>query len=211
MTGRGILIYGGGVMLALMTAGASPAPLPFFNAVAVPNGGHVVLRSGPVPGASVVKGRAEYVRMRVTSAGVLVIDKCPDDCPRRYEIEVEVVAPSFARVSLSNGGRVRSVGAFPRQQELTATVSNGGTVDVRSIAADIVMASVDQGGRVLTIPRESLTARVSNGGVVTWWGDAKVRQSVQHGGVIQKGEPDEMNLPLSDVGSSFPPPLRKHE
>ncbi len=214
MVFRRTLMVTTGTGLAVFMAGASPlqrsAQLPSFHSVSVPKGGHVVLRSGPAPRASVVRGSRDYVRMAVTSGGVLVIDTCPSGCPRQHGLEIEVVAPSFARVSLSNGGRVSSSGSFPRQAELTASVSNGGTVDVRSMQADRVNASVEQGGRILTIPRGALLARVSNGGVVTWWGDAKVTRSIEHGGVVQKGEASEMNLPLSDVGGPRLPSLRNH-
>ncbi len=197
---RGILTALICTTLAVDLRAQAAVSLPAFNAVEVRNGGHVVLRPGATQRVTVVTGSRENVRMTVTPSGVLVIDNCPNGCARRDKPEVEVVAPSFTRVSLAHGGRVWTAGAFPRQAQLTASVSNGGTVDVRSIPADRVNASVEQGGRVLTIPRESLAAKVSNGGVVTWWGNPQVRRSVEHGGVVQKGEPEEMNLPLSEVG-----------
>lgn len=199
-------------LIEASTSWAQPAvKLAPFSSVEVRNGGHVMLKSGPAHRVTIVRGSAEHVRMTVSPSGVLTIDNCPGKCPRRQQMEIEVVAPAFTRVSLAHGGRVWTTGAFPRQAELTASVSNGGTVDVRSIPADRVNASVEQGGRVLTIPRASLLASVSNGGVVTWWGNPQVRQSVEHGGVIQRGEASEMNAPHSEVGLPLMHRSRKHE
>jgi hypothetical protein len=156
-----------------------------------------------------LQGSPQLTRVAVNN-GVLVIDKCPGDCPRGYRFELEVTMPSIARLTLANGGRIQTRGSFPRQEDFVVSVSHGGTIDARSLAADSVTATVFHGGRILTIPRAWLLARVSNGGVVTYWGDGRVRQSVEKGGVVHKGTADEMNEPLSDVGFSFPPPHRKH-
>ena len=143
----------------------------------------------------------------MTSGGVLVIEKCRDKCPRGYELEVEVLVPVINRISLANGGRIQSSGSFARQAELVATVRHGGTIDARALAADRVTAMVEQGGRILTVPRASLFASVIQGGVVTYWGNAPVKSSIEHGGVVGKGRAEELNMPLADVG----PPIEEHE
>jgi hypothetical protein len=99
---------------------------------------------------------------------------------------------------------VATLCSFPRQDELAVAVSHGGTIDVRSMVADTVTASVNQGGRILTVPQAWLFARVTQGGVITYWGDGQVKQSIEHGGVVTKGGADEINLPLSDVDPSLP-------
>jgi hypothetical protein len=175
-----------------------------FNSIDLPNGGHVVVQRAPTQRVTLVRGSLDYTRLAVADGGRLVIDKCFHKCPSGYRLELEILAPSLARIALANGGRIQSRGSFPRQGELAVAVSHGGTIDVRSMVADRVTASVNQGGRILTVPQAWLFARVTQGGAITYWGDGQVKQSVEHGGVVSKGGADEINLPLSDVGPSLP-------
>jgi hypothetical protein len=213
-----------GILLTMVGAGVSfaaprltvaaramqtPLQLAPFTSIQVPHGGHLVVRPGPASRVTFVQGSPEFTRVAV-NGGVLVIDKCREGCPRRYRFELEVTMPSITRLSLANGGRIQTQGSFPRQQDFSVAVSHGGLIDVRSMAVDRVTATVEQGGSILTVPRASLMARVSNGGVITYWGEGRVTSSIQKGGVVQKGEASEINLPLSDAGFSFPPPRRRH-
>jgi formylmethanofuran dehydrogenase subunit C len=45
-------------------------------------------------------------------------------------------------------------------------------------------------------------ASVIQGGTIMYWGDAQVRSSVQHGGIVIKGKPGELLLPPSEIGFS---------
>lgn len=177
----------------------TPLQLPPFSSIRV-NSGHVVLRSAPTQRVTLLEGSLDYTRVAVIDGGVLTIDKCKVHCPRGYELEIEILMPTVSRISLANGGRIRSVGSFAPQADLAVAVAHGGTLDVRSMAVDRVNASVEQGGRILTVPRGSLFARVNQGGVITYWGNPRVDSSVQHGGVVNKGSPEEINVPLSDIG-----------
>jgi hypothetical protein len=205
-----------GIAASFAQQGVASAPLPLqttlqlapFNSIAVIDGGHVVLRPAPTQRVTLLRGSLDYTRLSTTDGGRLVIDKCIRKCPRGYQLEVEIFAPSFARISLANGGSVQTRGGFPRQRELTVAVSHGGTIDVRSMAADRVTASVDQGGGIFTVPRAWLFARVTQGGMITYWGDAQVRSSVGHRGAVNKGSASQINLPLSEVVSSLPPPTK---
>lgn len=197
----------------------TPLQLPAFNSIDVPNGGHVVLRPAQRQSVRLLKGSLDYTRVGVTDGGVLVIDKCSVKCPRGYRLEVEVLVPNVSRISFANGGWIQSLGSFAGQSDLAARVSHGGTVDVRSMAADRVTATVEQGGRILTAPRGSLLATVTQGGAITYWGNPRVQESVQHGGVVSKGSADELILPLSEIGFPAksrvspihpPRPHRKH-
>jgi hypothetical protein len=184
------------------------APLPVqtslqvapFTSIELPHGGHVVLQRAPTQRVTLVRGSLEYTRLAVADGGRLVIDKCFRKCPSGYRLELEISAPNVSGLSLSNGGSIQGRGSFPRQSELAVAVAHGGTIDVRSMAAQRVTASVEHGGRILTVPQASLVARVTQGGAITYWGDAQVRSSVQHGGVVHKGSADEINLPLSEIG-----------
>ena len=190
--------------IVLLAASASrpmqtPLQLAPFSSIQV-NSGHVVLRSAPSQRVTLLRGSLEYTRVAVTDGGVLAIDKCKVHCPRGYELEIEILMPNVRRISLANGGRIQSLGSFAGQADLRVAVAHGGTIDVRSMPADRVNASVEQGGRILTVPRGSLSARVNQGGVITYWGNARVDSSIQHGGVVNKGSAEEINVPLSEFG-----------
>ena len=176
-----------------------------FNSIEVLDGGHIVLRAAPTQRVTLLRGSLDYTRVAV-DGGRLVIDKCDRKCPRGYQLEIEVASPSFARISSAHGGRVQSTGDFPRQSQLTVAVAHGGAIDVRSMAVDRVAASVDQGGAIFTVPRTLLFARVSQGGMITYWGDPQVRSSVGRHGGVNKGRADQINAPLSEVVSSLPSP-----
>ena len=193
----------------------TPLKLPPFSSIQV-NSGHVVLRSAPSQRVTLLQGSLEYTQVEVTDGGVLAVDKCKVHCPRGYELEMEILMPNVSRISLANGGRIQSLGNFAGQADLRVAVAHGGTIDVRSMAVDRVNASVEQGGRILTVPRGSLSARVNQGGVITYWGNARVNSSVQHGGVVNKGSPEEIGVPLSEIGPAVleavaPVHVQRHE
>ena len=171
-----------------------------FRSIELPQGGHVVLRPSPTHRVTLVRGSLEYTRLSVTGRGALVIDKCYRKCPRGYRLELEILSPNVSRLSLANGGRIESRGSFPRQTDLAVAVAHGGTIDVRSIGAQHVTATVEQGGRILTVPRASLVASVTQGGAIVYWGNAQVTQSIDHGGVVSKGSTSEIDMPLSEIG-----------
>jgi hypothetical protein len=184
------------------------APLPVqttvqvgpFNSIEVADGGHVVLQRASTQRVSLIRGSLDYTRVAVTEGGRLIIDKCFRKCPRGYRLELEVLAPNVTGISLSNGGSIQSRGSFPRQDDLAVTVNHGGTIDVRSMVANRVTAAVNHGGRILTVPQAVLAAKVIQGGAITYWGDARVSSSTEHGGVVQRGDADERDLPLSEIG-----------
>ena len=176
-----------------------------FHSIDVRNSGHVTLRPGSAPRVTLVKGTRDYTSV-VVNDGVLVIDRCRTKCPRGYQLEVAVTVPGIDRISLANGGSVQSIGKFPGQDELEVAVRNGGIVDVRGLAADRVDASVEQGGGILAFARTALTARVAHGGAITHWGSAVVKSSVQKGGVVHAGKPDQIDAPLSEIKGQLTAP-----
>jgi len=177
-----------------------------FRSVESHNGGSVILRHGPVQRVTLVEGDPRYSRIRV-AGDRLVIEKCEPDCPRGYRHQVEVVTPEISAVSVSNGGTLQSIGAFPAQAAIEAHVEQGGTLDIRAIPADTVDASVYSGGRIFTNPRQSLKAGVESGGVVMYWGDPRVRKSIRGGGIVAKGTAAEDKMPLSEWCPEALPPI----
>jgi hypothetical protein len=154
-----------------------------------------------------LKGSSEYTRVAVGDGDHLLVEKCARKCPRSYELELEIVSPALSRVSVAEGGTLQSRGDFPRQAQLDVTVHNGGTVDIRSMRAGSVTASVVSGGRIFVKPLTSIVASVVQGGLIMYWGDARVSRSIEQGGVIERGtaaEEAELSQ-VSDATAPVPP------
>jgi hypothetical protein len=183
-------------------------PVVPFSSVELRNGGRAVLRYGPTQRVTIRKGSPDCTWVTVADGSRLVIDRVEGQCPDRYELEIEIVSADITRVSVAEGGMLSSLGNFPPQAELDATVHSGGTIDIRSMAVDRLTASVEQGGRIFAKPRIALSATVANGGAITYWGDARVERSVRNGGVVTKGAAAEADKPLAELNSpleSLPP------
>jgi beta-lactamase regulating signal transducer with metallopeptidase domain len=198
--------------LATLSVGAEPAarqpgvPLTAsFSSVELRNGGTVNLIHGASQRVTVLDGEAQEASISIRDGGRLVIDRCPADCPHGHEFEVEVVTPGLAAIAVAEGGTIRSRGDFPRQAGIGVAVSQGGTIDVRSMDAANVTASVESGGRVFVKPASALTARIEQGGVVTYWGDAIVESSVRHGGAVTRGLAADLDRPLAEFGPELLP------
>lgn len=185
-------------------AQSDPISVAPFRSVELRNGAHAIVRHGPAQRVTFLKGDADHTRITV-AGDRLTIDKCKSKCGRGYELEVEIVTPEVARITVAHGGWIESRGSFPRQAEVDVTVDNGGTIDIRSMSVASVAASVLSGGRILTKPLTEMTASVVDGGNITYWGDAHVTQSIEHGGVIERGSPADAERPRADFGDPLAP------
>lgn len=174
-----------------------------FHSVDVRNGAHVTLRHGDSRRVTVTRGNTTESAIRVEKDGRLLIDRCPEGCSRGYRLEVEVVTPEIDALSVTDGGWLRCSGRFPRQADLAVAVASGGTVDARSMSADDVSAAVQQGGRILTTPRESLSAAIAQGGAVIYWGNPDIQRSIQQGGVVSRGRSSDRDRPLEELGPAL--------
>ncbi len=170
-----------------------------FRSVELDSGGHVIVRHGPVQRVTILEGDPQCRRIRVAGKQRLVIEHAERDCRRHDRTVIEVVTPEISAIRLSNGGTVQTLGAFPAQAAMSAHVEQGGTIDIRSMSADAVDASVYSGGGILTSPRETLDASVESGGAITYWGAARVRKNVRDGGVVARGKPADAEKPLSNL------------
>jgi len=210
---RGILLGAGVIGLTLLSLAIPPTktqmqpvvsvhpqqalPLAPFTSVQL-NGVKAVLQYGSPQRVTLLKGSGDISLITVTQER-LVIDKCRDKCPRGYQLQVEIVTPLINAIAVANGGVIESRGDFPLQPAMSLAVSHGGTVDARAILANNITAAVAQGGRILANPKMTMVASVSNGGVITYWGNAQVTSSTQHGGVVNKGAAIDLDKPMSDV------------
>jgi hypothetical protein len=179
-----------------------------FTSVTLRNGGHVVLRHGPAQRVTLLKGSSAYTKATIAAGDRLVIDS-QGNCPRGYELTVEVVTPEVADIRVMDGGTIQTRGGFPRQAELEVAVGDGGMIDLRSMTVDYVAAAVKSGGRILTKPEKALIARISQGGAITYWGNPRVTSSVDHGGVVVKGAAADADKPLLELDPAPPavPPV----
>lgn len=202
------------LFLATVSAAASPVALQpgvpltaSFSSIELRNGGTVSLVHGEPQRVTLLRGDPEQVGVTIRDDGRLVIDRCPEHCPRGHELEVEVVTPALGAIAVADGGTIQSRGDFPRQPEVSVVVSQGGTIDIRSLTVASVAASVDNGGRIFVRPTRALSAEVEQGGVITYWGDAVVERSVVHGGAVRKGTAADADKALTEFASDFVPPV----
>ena len=105
-----------------------------FRSIETRNGTHAILRYGSTQRVTFLKGSPDNTEITVASGGGLVIDKCKSKCTRGYELEIEIVTPELAALTVAHGGWIQSRGSFPRQTEIRLTVDNGGSIDVRSLS-----------------------------------------------------------------------------
>ena len=173
-----------------------------FRSVALSHGGEVNVRHGAAQSVTVVAGQADLS----VENGQLRISRCRT-CPHRDRLRVEVVAPALDSLSVEQGGRIVVSGGFPPQAQLAASVFSGGALDLRALPADSVAASVDQGGVILTRVAGRLDAAVREGGRITYWGDPRVQQAIAHGGVVEHGDPADLERPIAELDSALVPPL----
>ena len=203
-------------LLAITTlnvAAQTVVPVGDFEAVELHDGGHVVVRAGAVPRVTVVRGDSRNVQ--ITVEGQRLVIRNEGKHRRGERMEIEVVTPELTAVSVSNGGTVQTAGSFSARPAITARVEQGGTIDIRSVAADAVVASVDSGGRIFTHARRTLDATVRSGGAITYWGAPQVSRSVRHGGMVARGTA-RVDQPLSELDPKLPvispvppvPPIR---
>jgi beta-lactamase regulating signal transducer with metallopeptidase domain len=203
------------LMLAIATVSAVASPaatkpaIPLtgsFDAVELRNGGTVTLIHGESPRVAVIQGNPEEHSITIRD-GRLVIDHCARSCSHRQAFEVEVVTPGLTAIAVAHGGTIQSRGDFPTQAEIGVDVSQGGTIDMRSMPVQNVTASVYSGGRIFAMPAAALTAKVEQGGNVTYWGDAVVKSSIQDGGVVVAGTADDFDKALAELlGPALRPP-----
>ncbi|HUP62916.1 MAG TPA: DUF2807 domain-containing protein [Thermoanaerobaculia bacterium] len=186
--------------IALASSGAAQTVISVgpFRSVELDGGGHVIVRHGPAQRVTILEGDLQCRRIGVATNQRRVIEHAGRDCRRHERTVIEVVTPEISAISVSNGGTVGSAGTFPVQAAIEAHVEQGGAIDIRSIAADSVDASVHSGGGIFTSPRETLTAAVESGGVITYWGEVRVKRSVRDGGAVVRGKPADAEKPLLD-------------
>jgi beta-lactamase regulating signal transducer with metallopeptidase domain len=201
-------------LATLSVAATRPAMQPgipltaSFSSVELRNGGKVSLVHGRSQGVTLLKGDPEQASITIHDDGRLVIDRCPTRCPRNHDFVVEVMTPALGAIAVAEGGTIQAGAGFPPQPEIIVGVSQGGAIDIRSLPVANVTASVYSGGRIFARPGTALSADVEQGGNITYWGDAAVKSSIRHGGVVERGTAaDADKLLVELMGPQFVEPL----
>jgi hypothetical protein len=197
-----------------VSSGAAPAVIPMgeFRSIELHDGGNVVVRHGPVQRVTILAGNLRCAHVGLAGGQRLVIENGARDCRHDERLQIEVVTPAISAISVSDGGAIQTLGTFLAQAAIVAHVEQGGTIDIRSMAADAVDASVHSGGRIFTNARATLTATINSGGAITYWGDPRVKKAVRDGGVVVRGTLADADKPLSELSPGLPvipalPPL----
>lgn len=183
------------------TAGSGTVvPLGSFRSIATHDGAHVILRHGDAQRVTILEGDLEHSSIAIVEGNRLRIEKCSGGCPRGYRLLVEIVTPDIDALAVNDGGWIEGRGTFPRRESLAAAVENGGTIDVRAMTLDAVVAAVHSGGRILAKPERDLVGAVAQGGAILYWGNPSVTSSIDHGGVIQRGKAGDGRKAHHEIG-----------
>jgi hypothetical protein len=160
-------------------------PLAHFDGVELRGGGHVIIRHGAVQRVTLLKGSTQFTTFSLRDSGRLVIDACNNDCPMRYDLEIEIVTPSITAVAIDGGGTIEGGPGFPAQRTMTAAVNGGGHVDLRNVPVRSATASVEGGGKIEIRAGASLTAAVNGGGSIRYVGNPAVTTAINGGGSVR--------------------------
>jgi hypothetical protein len=166
-------------------AAAETVPVPAFRSVELRGGGDIVVRPGPAR-VTLLQGSSQFTRFVVDGDGQLKIDACNANCPRHYELRIEISYPTVLPMGIKGGGKIAVTPGYARQRVLAAGVGGGGTIDLRSVAADTVAAGVNGGGKILVGASNSIAAAVSGGGEIRYAGNPAVTRVIDGGGSIRR-------------------------
>jgi hypothetical protein len=164
-----------------------PVPVPPFRSIELHGGGILNVVPAPVQRVTLIEGSTRFTRVHVERDGKLMIDACNEQCPRNYQLRVQIESPHVLGVAVDGGGIIDIANGFAPQSELGVAVNGGGKIDARSIQAGHVGAAVNGGGEILVRARAALGATVNGGGEIRYWGDPAVASSIQGGGAVRKG------------------------
>jgi hypothetical protein len=180
--------------IALASLAATPVlaqtvvPTAPFDSVELEGGGHVTVKYGAAQRVRLIKGSTEFTRIAVEDKGKLRIEACRNDCPRHYDLDVEIVTPRIDALAISGGGHIEAVPGFRPPRKLALAIDGGGTIDARALDTAKATVAVDGGGHIDLRVEEKLTAAISGGGKIKYWGHPNVTQAIDGGGSVERGD-----------------------
>jgi len=179
-------------LFATALAASAPAlatevvSLPAFHSVQLRGGGEVTIRPGSVQRVTVVEGSAQITRFRVVRDGQLQIDMCDGNCPRHYNLRIEIESPHAPDVAIAGGGLIHANGGFAPQRQLSVAIKGGGKIDMLAVPANSVSAAVQGGGLINVRARSTLSVAVNGGGEVRYSGNPQVSSAINGGGAVRR-------------------------
>jgi Putative auto-transporter adhesin, head GIN domain len=183
-----ISVLFGAALLSVPAWAQEVVPTPHFDSVELEGGGHVVVRYGDAQQVRLIQGSTRFTRFTVEEGHKLRIDACKDNCPHRYDLEVEITTPNIDALAVSGGGAIDSEGNFPAPHRLALAIDGGGKIDARAMNAEHAEAAVDGGGDIRVRAEKELTAAIDGGGMIRYWGNPRVTQAIDGGGEVRPGE-----------------------
>jgi hypothetical protein len=179
-------------LFALAFAAAAPAlatevvPVPQFRSVELRGGGDVEVVPGPVQRVTILSGSSQFTRIYMQRDGQLRIDACNERCPRNYNLQIRIESPTVPSLAILGGGTMTASPGFRPQNDLSAAINGGGTINARAVDAVEVSAAVNGGGRIFVRPRATLSAAVHGGGEIRYGGNPQVSMAVAGGGDVRR-------------------------
>jgi len=162
-------------------------PVAPFRSVDLRGGGEVVLTRGPVQRVTLIEGSTRFTRLRVDGQRRLRIEACNRQCPRNYRLRIQIQSPTVPDAAVTGGGAIRAAGGFAAQHQISAAITGGGKIDIRSVEARDVSAAITGGGQILVRPRLSLSAAIMGGGEIRYSGNPRVSSAIHGGGIVRPG------------------------
>ena len=180
-------------LFAVALAASAPAlaaeqiALPHFDTVQLEAGGDVRIVPGPVQRVTLINGSREFTSFRIRRGNQLEIaTSCNRRCPHNYNLLIQIESPDVPDVAVNAGGTIMVQRGFAPQRRLSAAISAGGTIDLRSVEADAVSAAINAGGDIYVRPRVTLSAAVNSGGDIHYSGNPRVSMAVSNGGTVRR-------------------------
>ena len=179
------------VLLPLLLLAASPATaaelvsVPAFQSVELRGGGEVVYRHGPVQRVTLLNGSTRFTGFRVDRQRKLEIDACNNNCPRHYDLQIEIISPQVVDSAVEGGGSITAGPGFGPQSDVAAAVDGGGLIDFRAVRIADVAASVQGGGKITVGPANNIAAAVNGGGEIRYAGNPSVTTAINGGGSVR--------------------------
>jgi Putative auto-transporter adhesin, head GIN domain len=180
--------------------------VPPFTSVDLTGAANVSITTGTVQKVSVTAddNLLSYITTTV-DGGTLKIGSKPGSYSSHVDTHVDVTVPSLDALTLSGSGNITVIGvdatslalmlkgagnlsADGTVDELGATVSGAGNLELRELVAKRAVAEVSGTGRMAVHATESLDASVSGTGEIVYTGEpTHVTTSVSGTGSIRKG------------------------
>jgi hypothetical protein len=96
-------------------------------------------------------------------------------------VRYDEVKELFAKIS--QGGAIRVIG---KAEKATYEVYTGGSIAAVNNDAKDVFAKINFGGEIICAAQDTLEARITSGGTISYQGDPKVDEKVRIGGTVEK-------------------------